>query len=88
MQCVKNKNSYCLDEKIFINDCNWHDMYLECCLANCPQLFSHKFCGRARILTVVEQNRDCAPVYFHVVVSQVHSIQVLHPSGLGVDRLF
>lgn len=44
--------------------------------------------GRALILTVVKQSRDCAPVYFHVVVSQVHSIQVLHPSGLGVDRLF
>lgn len=36
----------------------------------------------------MEQSRDYAPVYFHVVVSQVHSIQVLHPSGLGVDRVF
>lgn len=44
--------------------------------------------GRALIPTVVEQSRDCAPVYFYVVVSQVHSIQVLHPSGLGIDRLF
>lgn len=44
--------------------------------------------GRALILTVVEQSRDRAPVYFHVVVPQVLSIQVLHPSGLGVDRSF